>query len=141
MTPDEQLAADRIEVDKFEAEANRFYYLWFFIYLILGAGAIILPGLSAMGMTLGLGVDGPKYLAGLGALAAAIYGFFKPNDYVAAFDAAIAECRSLRNRLGRIPDAEKDQRMDVIVHLMSFKYDGTLSRLREQAAAAPPARP
>jgi hypothetical protein len=40
------------DLSRYEREATRFYVLWFAIYIVLGLGAIILPGLAAMGLTL-----------------------------------------------------------------------------------------
>jgi len=69
-----------------------------------------------------------KYFAGFGAFAAALFGFLKPNDYATAFDAAIAEIRSLRFRFDGLTEAQRGERFDTIVRLMAFKYHGVLPR-------------
>jgi hypothetical protein len=119
------MAVSVADLDRYEREATYFYYLWFIIYLALGLATIILPGLAAMGIDFGV-ANGEKYIAGSGALAAAMFGFLKPNDYAAAFDAAIAEIRSLRTRFDSLPPEATNNRLDVIFNLMAFKYQGSL---------------
>lgn len=119
------MAVTHDDLTRYEREATRLYVLWFTIYASLGIGAIILPGLAAMGLTFGM-ADGVKYLAGAGGLCAALYGFIKPNDYASAFDAAIAELRSLRARSDLLTEQQRADRLDVCLHLMAFKYQGAL---------------
>jgi hypothetical protein len=108
-----------------ERQATAYYFIWFTVYLLLGVLAMLLPAVSAMGITFGI-AEGQKYLAGFGALAASAFGFFKPNEYAAAFDGAIAEIGSLRMSLDTLSPDEKSKRFDLIYRLMAFKYQGSL---------------
>jgi hypothetical protein len=111
------------DVDSYEREAMRYYFLWYAIYVLLGLGAIAFPALAAMGVTFGV-ADGAKYLSGAGGLCAAIFGFLKPNDYLAVFDAAITEFRSLRVRFSVITEEQRVEKIDYALRLTVFKYPG-----------------
>ena len=119
------MATSTAEIDRFENQATAYYFLWFAIYLILGLAAIALPAMAAMGIP--FGESSSKYLAGLGAAAAATYGFLKPNDYAASFDSAVAELRSLRSRFELLTEEQRADRMDHVYHLMAFKYQGDIA--------------
>jgi hypothetical protein len=86
------------ECNKYEREATVYYFLWVLIYALLGLDAVVLPGLSAMGVDLGFS-NGAKYLAGMGGLAAAAYGFFKPHGAVQELIATAFRIRQSGMRL------------------------------------------
>jgi hypothetical protein len=117
------MAASIKDLDHYESEATVYYFIWYIVYVVLGVGSIVLPALAAFGLNLGTD-NSTKYLAGLGSLAAALFGFFKPNEYISAFDAAIAEFRSLRFEFDALSDKEKASRFGNAVRLMAFKYHG-----------------
>ncbi|WBL78788.1 hypothetical protein I3J27_38660 [Bradyrhizobium xenonodulans] len=111
------------DVAGYEREAMRYYFLWYTIYILLGGGAITFPALAAMGVTFGI-AEGAKYLSGAGGLCAALFGFLKPNDYLAVFDAAITEFRSLRVRFSLLTDEQRAEKVDYALRLTVFKYPG-----------------
>ena len=61
------------------------YYWWYFVYLVLGLGSIVLPGLAVMKWP---SAEAVPWMAGAGSLAAAMFGFLKPHEYATGFDAA-----------------------------------------------------
>lgn len=112
------MAVSDIDINRYEREATVYYFLWFTIYVILGLSAVVLPLLAAIDVAPHW-ENSKTYFAALGAIAAAAYGFLKPNDYVAAFDAAVAELRSLRARADLLTPEQQADRFDVIVRLMT----------------------
>lgn len=129
------MAISNLDIDRYEKEATAYYVLWFIVYLILGLAAILLPAMAAINIAPD-SVSSSKYLAALGAAAAATYGFLKPNDYAASFDAAVAELRSLRARLDLLTPEQQADRMDVILRLMAFKYQGDIGARKKETENA-----
>jgi hypothetical protein len=117
------MAASVGDLDRYEKEATLYYFIWYIVYALLGVGSIVLPALAALGLDLGID-NSSKYFAGLGSLAAALFGFFKPNEYISAFDAAIAELRSLRFEFDGLTEGERAKRFGDAVRLMAFRYHG-----------------
>ena len=113
------------DVIQYERQAIFLYSFWFVMYLVLGLGAIVLPGLAAMGVTFGFAND-PKYLAGSGGLCAAAYGFIKPNEYAASFDRAISELQILRAKFDLLTDKQRADQLEACLRITTFKYQGTL---------------
>lgn len=120
--PSDRATAHLATLRSLQREARCFYYGWFFVYAVLGLAAIVLPGLAAMGV--GAGADDAKYLAGGGALAASLFGFLKPNQYLAAFDTALAEIGSLQDRIELFEDDAAGNVLRSIRLLMAFNYQG-----------------
>jgi hypothetical protein len=59
------------------ARVRRHYYVWFYIWLVLGLGAIVLPLLAALAPISDEQIS--RILAGAGAIAAASFGFLRPH--------------------------------------------------------------
>jgi hypothetical protein len=117
------MAASVKDLDRYETEATAYYFIWYVVYVLLGVGAVALPALAALDIDFGIHNSG-RYMSGAGSLAALLFGFFKPNEYIASFDAAIAEIRSLRFGFDGLAEKEKAKRFDRAMRLMTFKYHG-----------------
>jgi hypothetical protein len=99
------------------------YYFWFIVYVALGVLSVILPGLAAIGLWSG---DTSKYLAGAGALAAAVFAFLRPHEYASGFDAATQAVwkTQIAHDLGQIGEKEISEELRRAVEITTFKYGG-----------------
>lgn len=109
-----------VQIAKVKRRAALGYYFWYALFLLLGGASIVLPGVAALGQ------EPAKVYAGLGALAAALFSFIRPNDYATGFDSAfqLAAQAETEHALGQIDEAAVSKTLSAAIQLMTFKYTG-----------------
>jgi hypothetical protein len=119
---DVQKGVTQNEINIAQRNMKNGYYYWYWMHILLGLIAIILPAIAAFWH--GLPIEQVKEFAGVGAVAAAIYAFVRPHELASSYDWACQHVwkTDISFNLGQIGEKEVAAQLGEAITATTFKY-------------------